>query len=114
MKPGSVILDVSIDQGGCVETSRPTSPDHSTFKVHGVTHYCVPNMTTNAPRAASRALALAALSHLIHLAEDGVEHALRADPGLARGAYLHRGAVVNEILAAALGLPARRLTDLFS
>ena len=57
MKPGSVIIDLSIDQGGCVETSRPTTLESPTFKVHGVVHYCVPNMTANVPRTASRALA---------------------------------------------------------
>ncbi len=114
MKPGSVILDVSIDQGGCVETSRPTTPDHPTFQVHGVTHYCVPNMTANAPRAASRGLALAALPHITRLAEDGIEAALKADPGLARGVYMHRGKMVNQVAADALGLPASRLADLLA
>lgn len=114
MKPGSVIIDLSIDQGGCVETSRPTSPDNPTFKVHGVTHYCVPNMTANAPRTASRAMTLSALPFVTRLAGEGVEAALRADAGLAHGAYLYRGRVVNSVAAAALGLPPARLSDLLS
>jgi alanine dehydrogenase len=114
MKPGSAILDLSIDQGGCVETSRPTTSDHPTFKVQGVTHYCVPNMTTNAPRTASRAMALAAQSLLLRLAEEGLETALRSDPGLAKGCYLYRGRMVNETAASALGIAPARLSDLLS
>ena len=65
MKPGSVIIDVSIDQGGCVETSRPTTLDRPTFVVHNVVHYCVPNMTANIARTASRALANAAIPYIL-------------------------------------------------
>ena len=72
MKQGSVIIDVSIDQGGCVETSRPTDIEDPTFKVHGTLHYCVPNMTANISRTASRALATAALPYLLQLAEKGL------------------------------------------
>jgi alanine dehydrogenase len=114
MKEGSVILDLSIDQGGCVETSRPTHPVSPTFKLHGVTHYCVPNMTANVPRDASRALTLSSLPYLMALAEKGTEQALRDDPGLARGAYLFGGRVVNEQAAAALDLPYQDLADVLS
>ena len=114
MKPGSVILDVSIDQGGCVETSRPTTPDNPTFKVHGVTHFCVPNMTANAPRTASRALTIAALPFLVRIAGEGLETALAASPGLRQGIYMYRGRMVNELAAAALGLSPTRLGDLLS
>ncbi|MCE5245490.1 MAG: alanine dehydrogenase [Candidatus Polarisedimenticolia bacterium] len=112
MKSGSVIIDLAVDQGGCVETSRPTTPEQPTYKVHGVTHYCVPNMTTNVPRSASRALGLAALPLITRLAESGPEAALRADAGLARGAYSFRGRMVNELAAKALGLAPSRLNDL--
>ena len=91
MKSGGVIIDVSIDQGGCVETSRPTPLDAPTFKAHGVIHYCVPNMTANIPRTASRALSGAAYPYLMAIAERGLEDALREDPGLARGVFLYRG-----------------------
>ncbi len=114
MKPGSVILDVSIDQGGCVETSRPTTPDNPTFKVHGVTHFCVPNMTANAPRTASRALTIAALPFLTRIAGDGLEAALAASPGFREGVYMYRGRMINELAAAALGLSPTRLEDLLS
>jgi alanine dehydrogenase len=112
MKPGAVVIDLSIDQGGCVETSRPTTPDRPTFKVHGVTHYCVPNMTANAPRTASRAMVIAALPYLELLASEGTDGALRADPGFARGAYLYQGTLVHEIAGQALGLPTRSLSEL--
>jgi alanine dehydrogenase len=112
MKPGSVILDLSIDQGGCVETSRPTTLDTPTFKQHGVIHYCVPNMTSNTPLIATRAIAMAALPYLERMAEEGVEGALRSDPGLAAGAYFYRGKLVNEPAAGALELTAHSLSGL--
>jgi alanine dehydrogenase len=99
MKPGSVIIDASIDQGGCVETSRPTSLDQPTFKAHDVVHYCVPNMTANIPRTASRALSNTALPFVTELANCGLESALRDDPGLAEGVYLFRGKKVHYSVA---------------
>jgi alanine dehydrogenase len=104
MKPGSVILDLSIDQGGCVETSRPTTPDQPTFVAHDVIHYCVPNMTANIARTASRALANSALPILLRLAEHGLDESIRWSPGLSEGLYLYRGKVVNRATAAALDL----------
>jgi len=112
MKPGSIIIDLSIDQGGCVETSRPTTLDTPTFQLHGVTHCCVPNLTANVPRTSARALTLAALPYLERLAEDGVACALAADAGLARGVFVYRGRVVNEAVARALGRAAEPLAPL--
>lgn len=112
MKPGSVVLDLAIDQGGCVETSRPTSLDAPTFRVHGVTHFCVPNVPANVPRTASRALTLAALPFLERLAQLGLSGALRAAPGLARGVSLYRGRPVHDLPARTLGVEAARLEDL--
>ena len=114
MKKGSVIVDVSIDQGGCVETSRPTTLDDPTFTAHGVVHYCVPNMTASIARTASRALAHAALSYLLELAGKGLDRALAEDPGLAAGTSLFRGKVVQHSLGQALGVestPIDRLLD---
>jgi len=98
MKPGSVIMDLSIDQGGCVETSRPTTLGDPTYVAHGVTHYCVPNMTAALPRTASRALTLAALPFVERLA-NGVDVALKAHPGLARGVYMYRGQIAHPHVA---------------
>lgn len=114
MKPGAVILDLSIDEGGCVETSRPTTLDKPTFKVHEVTHFCVPTMTANAPRTASRALTLASVPFLISIAELGLEAALRADSGLARGVYIHNGHVMNALAAQALGMSVTNIGELLA
>jgi alanine dehydrogenase len=112
MRTGSVILDLSIDQGGCVETSRPTRPDHPTYTTHDVIHYCVPNMTTNVPRTASRALTIGALPWVMELAAGGLETAVRGDPGLARGVYMFDGRVVNEAAAHALGVKHEEIARL--
>jgi alanine dehydrogenase len=109
MRTGSVIVDVSIDQGGCVETSRPTDIKDPTFVAHGVVHYCVPNMTANVARTASRALSDTVLPLVATLAGQGLEQALRCDAGLAAGVYLYKGRLVNEQLARALGAPATPL-----
>ena len=112
MKPGAVIIDLAIDHGGCVETSRPTSLDQPTFVAHGVTHCCVPNITSNAPRTASRAMTLAAIPYLATIAEEGFQGALASHPGLARGVYLYRGRPVHELAAMALGTQPARLEEL--
>jgi len=112
MKPGSVIIDVSIDQGGCVETSRPTTLDNPTFKKHEVTHYCVPNMTANISRTASRVLTMSALPWIERITGEGLETALTEDAGLREGVYMYRGKLVNQAVASILGLPPARLSDL--
>jgi len=112
MKPGSVIVDLSIDQGGCVETSRPTTLDRPTFQKHGVTHFCVPNVTANVPRTASRALANAALPYLCRIADQGLESALRDDPDLREGTALFRGRVSHARVGDALGIEATPLEQL--
>jgi len=112
MKPGSVIIDVSIDQGGCVETSRPTTLDNPTFRVHDVVHYCVPNMTADIPRTASRAMANGALPFIMEMAEKGARQALRDNEGLGRGVYLYEGKMVNQLTGETLGIPAVPLSDL--
>jgi alanine dehydrogenase len=112
MKVGSVILDLSIDQGGCVETSRPTTLDDPTFIVHDVIHYCVPNMTANVARTASRALANAVLPTLKNVMRNGLGGALADDAGLAAGVYMYKGKMVNEKVGAILGVPTTPLADL--
>jgi alanine dehydrogenase len=112
MRAGSVIVDVSIDQGGCVETSRPTTLQDPVFTAHGVVHYCVPNMTANVARTASRAMSDAILGPVTRLAAHGVDAALAADTGLAAGVYLHRGRLVNQQLARILGEEAAPLAGL--
>ncbi|RMG43696.1 MAG: alanine dehydrogenase [Acidobacteria bacterium] len=105
MKPGSVIIDLAIDQGGCVETSRPTTLREPTYELHGVIHHCVPNLTANVPRTASRALTIAALPWISTLAERGLEGALGEHAALRRSLYTYRGKLVNRRAAEALGRP---------
>lgn len=112
MKPGSVIVDASIDQGGCIETSRPTTLADPVYEAEGVIHYCVPNMTSGVARTASRALTSAALPYLIEIAECGLDEALRRDPGLARGICLYRGNLVHPRIAAAVGAEPQSLDSL--
>ena len=102
MRPGSVIIDLAIDQGGCVETSRPTTLGDPTFVVHDVVHYCVPNMTANVARTASRALARAVIPLLLDLVGKGLERVVRDIPGFAAGVYVYKGKLVNEQVAAVL------------
>ena len=112
MRAGSVILDLSIDQGGCVETSRPTTLDNPTYVMHEVVHYCVPNMTANVARTASRALSDVVLTRVREITDRGLDAAVTDDPGLAAGLYLYRGHLVNARLAATLGMDATPLSSL--
>jgi alanine dehydrogenase len=105
MRPGSVVVDVSIDQGGCFATSRPTTHGAPTFVVDGVVHYCVANMPGAVPRTSTFALNDATLPFVIALAQKGCRQAMRDDPHLAAGLNVDRGDITNARVAAALGLP---------
>ncbi|MFZ1803275.1 MAG: alanine dehydrogenase [Nitrospira sp.] len=105
MKPGSVIVDVSVDQGGCIETTRPTTHSAPVYVVDGVVHYCVANMPGIVPRTSTYALTNATLPYLLRLASDGVDRAIHADPGLAKGVTLKDGKLVHRGVADAHGLP---------
>ena len=87
MRPGSAIIDVSIDQGGCIETSRPTTLGDPTYVHHGVTHFCVPNFTADLGRTSSIAIAQAMLPYLLSIARHGVQSAIEKCPDLRRGLY---------------------------
>jgi alanine dehydrogenase len=112
MRPGSVIIDLSIDQGGCVETSRPTTILEPTFVHHGIVHYCVPNLTADMGHSTSIAVAHALMPYLIRMGEAGPDVALMSNAELASGVYTCRGACVNEQLAAAWKIPHRALNEL--
>lgn len=103
MKPGSVLVDVAIDQGGCFETSRPTTHEDPTYVVDGVVHYCVANMPGAAPRTSSEALNNATLPFGLALADKGLD-ALKANPHLARGLNVLNGELTYPAVAEALGL----------
>jgi alanine dehydrogenase len=103
MEPGSVIVDVSIDQGGCIKTSRPTSHGDPVFSVHGVTHYCVTNMPGAYPRTSTIALTNATLGHALRLADEGIT-ALRCDTDFSEGVNTYRGYITNHPVAESLDM----------
>ncbi|MDW8316625.1 MAG: alanine dehydrogenase [Anaerolineae bacterium] len=103
MRPGAVILDYAIDQGGCVETSRPTTLRDPTFVAEGVTHFCVPNTASMVARTASHALTNALLPYLLMIGQLGVQEALAASYALRKGTKLFQGKIASHRLAAALG-----------
>jgi len=104
MKPGSVIVDVAIDQGGCAETSRPTTHSHPTYLVHDVVHYCVTNMPGAVARTSTFALNNVTLPFVLELADQGARRALGEDPHLRNGLNVHDGAVTHRAVAEALKL----------
>ncbi len=106
MKPNAVLVDVSIDQGGCFETSRPTTHSDPTYEVDGITHYCVTNMPGAVPITSTYALTNATLPYVIDLAERGVAEALAASPGLRKGLNVSDGEIRHPAVAEALGMPA--------
>jgi alanine dehydrogenase len=99
MKPGAVLVDVAIDQGGCFETSRPTTHREPTFEVDGITHYCVANMPGAVPITSTHALTNATLPYALALADHGVEEAIRRDPGLRPGVNVAGGKVTHPAVA---------------
>ncbi len=104
MQPGAVLVDIAIDQGGCFETSKPTSHSDPTFVVDGIVHYCVTNMPGAVPRTSTLALTNATLPYVKQLANLGVLPALANDVHLANGLNVHQGAVTHPAVAQALGL----------
>lgn len=108
MPKGSVIVDAMMDQGGCIETSRPTTHSQPTFVEHGVIHYCIPNMPSNAARTATYALTNVLVPYLIKIGEAGTIHeALWRDVGLRNGTYVYRRHLTKKSLAAMFGMPHR-------
>jgi len=105
MRAGSVLVDIAIDQGGCFETSRPTTHAEPSFIVDGIVHYCVTNMPGAVPRTSTQALTEATLPYVKQLAKEGLAGAAAADTGFARGINVHDGALCCEPVALALGLP---------
>jgi alanine dehydrogenase len=110
MKRNAVLVDVSIDQGGCFETSRPTTHTDPTYEVDGITHYCVANMPGAVPITSTRALTNATLPYILHVADAGVAGAARENPGLAKGVNVVDGKVTYQPVAEATGQP---YADLF-
>jgi alanine dehydrogenase len=103
MRPGSVIVDIAIDQGGCIESIRPTSHEEPVYVAHGVVHYAVPNMPALVGRTSTLGLTQATEPFVARIAQRGVERALAEHPGLARGVNTRGGKITNAAVAQALG-----------
>jgi alanine dehydrogenase len=112
IQPGSVIADVAVDQGGCVETIRPTTHADPTYVLHDVIHYGVANMPGAVPRTSTFALTNTTLPYVDRMASAGIEEAVRTDPSLALGVNVWRGELVCEGVAESLGRPCRELARL--
>jgi len=112
MGAGAVIVDVAVDQGGCIETTRPTDHVHPIYVEEGVVHYAVPNMPGAVPRTSSRALTGLTLPYILKVANKGVEAAIRSDPALARGVNVYRGVLTHPDVAESLGRAYRPLNKL--
>ena len=108
MRPGSVLVDIAIDQGGCFEDSRPTTHDDPTYRVHDSVFYCVANMPGAVPHTSTHALTNATLPYVVALAEHGWRAALRADPALALGLSTHEGALASREVGQAHGIEVTR------
>lgn len=104
MKPGAVLVDIAIDQGGCFEDSRPTTHDDPTFAVHDTVFYCVANMPGSVPRTSTFALTNATMPYVLKLADQGWKAACAADPALAKGLSTHEGALLSEQVATDLDM----------
>jgi alanine dehydrogenase len=112
MRPGSVIVDIAIDQGGCVETSHMTTHSDPTYVVHDVVHYCVGNMPGAVPNTSTYALTNVTLPYALDIANRGLEDAVRADPTLAAGVNVYAGSITNEGVAGAHDRPFVPLGEL--
>lgn len=110
MKPGAVLVDIAIDQGGCFEDSRPTTHADPTYKVHDALFYCVANMPGAVPFTSTYALSNATMKYVVALAELGWKEALRRDAGLALGLNVHEGKIYYPAVAEAHGLPSQKWT----
>jgi len=109
MKPRSVIMDLSIDQGGCCETSRPTDFSNPTYEVDGIIHFCVPNLASTASRASTRSLTNAILPFVEEIADKGFDRAIRDNSALRRGTYTYDGHCIREGIARIFDVPYRAI-----
>jgi len=112
MKKGSVIVDVAVDQGGCIETTHPTTHSDPTYEVDGVVHYCVANMPGAVPRTSTFALTNVTFPYLLRIARKGLRQALKEDPALVSGVNTYAGKLTCAPVAEAQGLPYSPLESL--
>ena len=115
MKPGAVIVDISIDQGGCFETSRISNHANPVFREYDVIHYCVPNIASRVSRTASTALSNLFAPILLSIGDSGgVTHIIKQNPGLRNGVYVYKGTLTNEIIGEAFNIPYKNIELLIS
>ncbi len=109
MKKGSVIIDLAIDQGGCIETSRPTTLEQPVYTEEGVIHYCVPNLTASVSRTSTKVLSNQAIRYLNLLGEGGLENALKQEDSLCRGVYVYKGQLIRKNIGERFHMPCSEL-----
>ncbi len=109
MRKGSVLIDLAIDQGGCIETSRPTTLEQPTYVDEGIIHYCVPNFTSSVSRTSTKVLSNTVVRYLHQIGELGIENALKVRADLARGVYMYKGSIAKTNIAERFGFPSRPL-----
>jgi alanine dehydrogenase len=113
MKKGSVLIDLSIDQGGCSETSRLTTLEQPIYVDEGVIHYCVPNITSTVSRTSTKVLSNMVVPYLLEIADTGIENALKTDTRLAKGVYVYKGQLTRKGVADRFGVPFKELDSHF-
>jgi alanine dehydrogenase len=114
MKKGAVVVDVAIDQGGCIETAKPTTHSDPSFLVDGVVHYCVTNMPAAVPNTSTLALTNATFPYVLRLAQHGAAAAIRADSGMCEGVNTYAGQLTYKAVAQSLGREWRSVLDLLA
>ncbi|NOY22021.1 MAG: alanine dehydrogenase [Acidobacteria bacterium] len=112
MKKGALIIDMSIDQGGCFETSRPTTPKSPVYTVDGIMHFCIPNIPSCVGRTGTLALNNVLYPYVQQLADMGIEEALKANPALRRGLYIYRGIPIHPVIEEMFGLKVKDIDSL--
>jgi alanine dehydrogenase len=114
MKKGAVVVDVAIDQGGCIETAHPTTHSDPSFLVDGVVHYCVTNMPAAVPNTSTLALTNATFPYVLRLAQHGAGAAIKADPGMCEGVNTYAGQLTYKGVAQSQGREWKPVLDLLS
>jgi alanine dehydrogenase len=114
MKKGAVIVDVAIDQGGCIETAKPTTHSNPSYVVDGVVHYCVTNMPAAVPNTSTLALTNATFPYVMKIARKGAKQAILSDPGIAEGVNTYAGTLTCQPVAQSQGKQYRPIQDVLA
>jgi len=109
MKKGSLVIDLAIDQGGCIETSRPTTLENPTYVEEGIIHYCVPNITSSVSRTSTKVLSNLVIPYLLQIGEFGIEKTLKKNSSLARGVYVYQGKIAKKNIAERFSLEHKKI-----